>query len=103
MAKKQKYTVGAFVKIPLEGGGHGYGRVLEAPLFAFYDVKTENDLPLLEVRSMPVLFKIWVMRSAVTSGRWEIVGVAPLEEGLKVEPHFFKVDPISKKLSIYSR
>ncbi len=101
MAKKQKRVVGAFVKIPLSNTEHGYARILEGSLFAFYDVKTDKDLPLPEVQFKPILFKIWVMRSAVTSGRWKIVGTTPLEENLKVEPHFFKIDPLNKKLSIY--
>ena len=102
MAKKQKEIDGAFVKIPLGEGEHSYGRKLEGALYAFYDAKAREDLPLIEVRVRPVLFKIWVMSRAVTSGRWEIVGVAPLEERLREQQFFFKQDIITKKLSIYS-
>jgi hypothetical protein len=101
MAKKQRAKLGAFVKIPFGDGIHGYGRILTAPLFAFYDVKTDQDLSIADIESKPVLFKLWVMRRAITSGRWEIIGVAPLEVELRNEPRFYKQDPINGKIGIY--
>ena len=103
MAKRQKALEGAFVKISLGDKKYAYGRILKEPLYAFYDGEAEGDLPLLEIQSKPILFRVWVMNKAVTSGRWEIVGVAPLEEDLKVEPRFFKFDRVGKKLNIYYR
>ena len=103
MAKRQNRVVGAFLKIPLGDGEYGYGRILEEALFAFYDIKASQPVSLMEVESKPILFKIWVMRNSVGSGRWEIVGNKPLEENLKGQPHFFKIDPISKAISIYHR
>jgi hypothetical protein len=103
MAEKQKGKVGAFVKIPLDEKTHSYGRILEDAVFAFYDAKTDKDLSLMEAQSKPILFKVPVMDRAVTSGRWEIVGIAPLEDSLKALPRFFKQDPINNKLSTYYR
>jgi hypothetical protein len=102
MAKRQKRTVGDFVKIKLDECHHAYARVLEKALFAFYDAFTDKGLSLEEIKARPILFKIWVMNVAVTSGRWEIIGNAPLEKNLLEQPYFFKKDPLSpKSLSIY--
>ena len=57
MARKQKRIVGAFLKIPLDEVNHSYGRVLEEAVFAFYDAKTREELPLIEVQAKPILFK----------------------------------------------
>ena len=101
MAKRQRIVEGAFVKIPLDENRHAYGRLLKRPLVGFYESDTAEDLPLAVIQSMPVSFKVWVANRAITSGRWEIVGVAPLEEELKSDPRFFKFDTIQKELSIY--
>jgi Immunity protein 26 len=76
---------------------------LEEALFAFYDIKTSHDIPLTEVESKPILFKIWVMRNSVGSGRLEIVGVKSLEDDLRGQPNFFKIDTLSKRIGIYHR
>jgi hypothetical protein len=99
--KRQKTKVGAFVKIPLGDGTHSYGRILTTPLFAFYDVKTNQDLAVADIQSKPILFKVWIMRRAVASGRWEIIGFAPLEDELREEPRSFKQDTINGKITIY--
>lgn len=91
------------MKVPLDGTAHVYARVLEPPLFAFYDSKSEINLPIEEILSRSILFTIWVMKHAVTSGRWEIVGNIPLEEHLRGAPRFFKQDALHPgKFYIYN-
>lgn len=41
------------------------------------------------------------MNRAVESGRWEVLGNEPLEQGLEEIPKFFKQSPLNKKFSIY--
>ncbi len=102
MAKKQRRTVGDFVKIGLDETVCTYGRVLEGALFAFYDARTDKDLSVEEIKAKPVLFRIWVMNRAVTTGRWKVVGNEPLEKELLKQPYFFKKDAFNpEKLSLY--
>ncbi len=46
--KRQRKTVGAIVKIPLENGYHSYARILELGT-AFYDVNTKEELQINEL------------------------------------------------------
>jgi hypothetical protein len=93
---------GDFVQIDLGGGQACYGRVLKNPLMAFYDLLAAKPIAIEDVGVQPVLFRIWVMNYAVKKGRWPIIGHLPLERDLLEPPRFFKVDPISKRLFIYS-
>ena len=93
--------IGDFVRISLGDGWYSYGRVLRAPLFAFYDVRVREPLGLEELQLRPLLFRVWVMKSALTSGRWVIIGNRPLEKSVEQSPAFFKQDPITNDLSIY--
>lgn len=98
---KVKRRVGDVVMIPLPEEGYAYGRVLEEPLMAFYDLKSSTKLSVEEIIEVPVAFKIDVMNHAITEGTWPIIGKASLTDDLKEEPLFFKKDPITKQLSIY--
>ncbi|MDN3649150.1 immunity 26/phosphotriesterase HocA family protein [Reinekea marina] len=85
----------------LEDGSLSFGRVLNEPLMAFYDCKSENVLDVNDVISRPILFRIWVMNNAIESGRWQVLGNIPLDLELEETPRFFKQNSLSKKLSIY--
>lgn len=94
MRKRQHYKVGAIVKIDLGDGFSSYARLLEVPLIGFYDIYTDKDLPIDEIVSKPILFKVWVMKYAVSSCRWPKVGYQPLEAELKELPVFFRQDEL---------
>lgn len=100
-SKKVKRQLGDMVQVKLEDGSFSYGRILEEPLMAFYDWNSMDKVSLEEIISKPVIFKIWVMNSAVESGRWEVLGNAPLDRALEEIPRFFKQSPLNKKFSIY--
>lgn len=100
-SKKIKRKLGDIVRIKLEDGSISFGRVLEEPLMAFYDLKANNTIEVDDVLSKPILFKIWVMNSAIESGRWEVIGNSPLENQLTAPQRFFKQSPLNKKFSIY--
>jgi len=94
--KRQRRIVGSIVRIALDEKNHTYGRVLPAPLFAFYDLLTAVDLPTEQVLAAKILFQISVMNSAVTSGRWAVIGKKPLENVFSNPPPHFKQDIFHK-------
>jgi hypothetical protein len=93
--------LGNVVAIPLGDGTFAYGRVLREPLFAFYDLRTDQLAEACEVVRAPVAFTIWVMRRALTHGDWTVIGNVPIEEKMLKAPLFFKEDPLSGALRIY--
>jgi hypothetical protein len=71
--KRQRRREGDIVAIDLGDGTLAFGRVLEEPLLAFYDLRTPTrDTPALqEILARPILWRIWVMNHAVTRGSME--------------------------------
>ncbi|ENU91284.1 hypothetical protein F971_03191 [Acinetobacter vivianii] len=101
--KSFKRKEGDILLIKLSNNTFCYGRVLTDPLFVFYDLNTSK--PLLDINQITeknILFKVWVMKHAITSGRWEVIGNQTLEDTLVRSPLFFKQDILSKELSIYN-
>ena len=93
--KRQRRTVGAVVKIPLEDGFYTYGRILEDKV-AFYDIYTEEDKSIEEILESPVLFITAVYNSVITKGFWPKVSKAiPLEDELIETPPKFRQDPLN--------
>lgn len=97
-SSRQKPKLGDVVKIDIGGGHSCYGRVLNSPLMAFYDIRSEDEISTDQVVLQPVLFKICVYHHAVKSGRWEIIGNKALEDELKEPAIFFREDILSGKL-----
>jgi hypothetical protein len=95
-SKAQKRAVGDIVRIDLGDGFHAYARVLEEALFAFYDSRLSEELPVDRIVALPILFQIPVMDYAVRRARWVIVGSAPLEDGLSNPRPRFMQDAIRK-------
>jgi len=94
IVKRQKRTIGAIVKVPLEKGFHTYARILKYD-FAFYDFRTKEEISdLQKIVSSPILFITAVNDYSVTRGLWLKVGNLPLEERLLVTPPQFVQDPI---------
>lgn len=94
--------VGDIVAIKLADGCFGFGRVLDEPLMAFYNHKADGiDESVEEIISHSIIFKVWVMNSAITSGRWVVIGNKPIDEELKMPAIFYKQDFITKKLYLY--
>ncbi|HEX5746656.1 MAG TPA: immunity 26/phosphotriesterase HocA family protein [Archangium sp.] len=72
---------GSFLRIPLADGSFGYGRVLELPIDAFYEYRTQSpDADLDRIASKPILFKIAVRHLEPSS--WEVIGWKEIEEFL---------------------
>ncbi|MBK8396919.1 MAG: immunity 26/phosphotriesterase HocA family protein [Leptospiraceae bacterium] len=93
---KQQRTIGAIVKVPLEKGFYGYARILEGTSFAFYDLRSTEELSdLSKIVSSPILFIISVNNYAVTDGRWSKIGKLPLEKTFDVLPPRYTQDLLS--------
>lgn len=99
--KKQKWRAGDVVSITLDDGRFAFGRVLNLPLMAFYDYVAIEVPPIQEIIAKEVIFRVWVMKYAVTSGAWPIIGFAPLTPELETTPVFFKQNRITGALQLY--
>jgi len=93
---KQNLNLGDIVNIPLGNGQLAFARVLKNQLMAFYGYKSESNPSIEFIISQPIAFKIWVMKHD-----WTVIGNSPLPSDLEKPPVFFKLDSISKKLTLY--
>ena len=78
MSKLLDLPVGTFLRIPLDDGSFGYGRVVNDHCMAFYHHRTtepSSDLDVIESR--PVIFKQSVRLFDTDS--WVTLGVRPLQ------------------------
>lgn len=96
-----KLKLGNLLRIPLAGSRHAYAQVSTSPLIVFFDSTFADEPPLADIPSLPVAFRIWVMKHAVTSGLWPVIGHQPLTPENSVEPYFWKQDRISGQLSLH--
>jgi hypothetical protein len=87
--RKIRYRIGDVVAIPLYMGGFGYGHILTKTIIEFYEIHSTQLLPVEEVISQPVLFKLWVDDEAVSNGAWQIIGNTPLSKDLQKIPLMF--------------
>ena len=90
------------VGIPL-GEKDAFAQVLASPEVCVFDLfKTAGEDPTQdELRRAPVLFRIWVMHSAIKSGCWPAIGMLELRPEFTKELPRFKRDPIDGHYSIY--
>lgn len=86
--------VGDVVSIPLGDGQFGFARVLPEPLVEFYDLRSSKIPTAEEITSSPVLFTLYVMNSAITRARWEVVAHSAVDVANFESPFFFKQDPM---------
>jgi len=98
--KKQRWSEGALVAIPISGNRYGFGKLLQSPLITFYHLESNELLEINIITSSPIAFKVWVMHSAITSGRWTIIGKVEISPEEKVSPWFFRQDAISQELTL---
>ena len=81
------------------GEGFAYCRYLTALLTEFFDLSSEEMLPLEVVANSEILFTVWVSKEPFTSGRWLKMGQKQVT--YRTSPVFYKQDPISKRLFLY--
>jgi len=102
MVRGGKQKRGDIVRIEIGNGKQFHAVALTNPLFAFLDGVSERGEPVQDVRDRAVLFKLWVMDSAVKSGRWAVVGKVDLPTVSTLDGAvFFKQDRISGNITAY--
>ncbi|QSP95504.1 hypothetical protein LPB19_03545 [Marinobacter salinisoli] len=90
---------GNVYSVPLGDGSYCYAQALESPEFAFFDVATKTELSVQEAISYPLMFRIWVHKSALKT--WKSLGKAPVSDSLSKQVLRFKQDALTGKLNIY--
>lgn len=92
--------VGNILAIPLGEDWFGFAWVLNSPLVAFFDLRARaNAFPSVEeIAQCPIAFRIAVMKAALTSGEWPLVGNVAVPEQVNEPSWFFKQDPLNGKI-----
>lgn len=81
--KDLKPDPGTIIKMPV-GEYYTYARALNYGDFAFYDIRTKEDImDLNSIIAKPILFKAVVNYRGLMEGFWLPVGKLPLEDHLK--------------------
>jgi hypothetical protein len=93
--KRQRWTSGAVLEVPLGGGTRAYAQMLESPEYAFFDAAGASPISPEAAVERPVLFRLWVMARAHTQGRWRKIGTAPISAALRQKMPRFKQDPLN--------
>jgi hypothetical protein len=99
--KRGRWRIGDIAEIDLGKGEHSYCWVLKSPLVAFFDLRTKRKREVPEIVMLPIAFKIWVMKYALTSAHWPVIGKINPPPGVLESPKFFRQDALSGELSIY--
>lgn len=99
----KRRLVGQVVKIDLKDGTCCFARVLDEPLFAFYEKRygLNDDPSIEEICNLPIMFKLWVMNYVISREIWQVIGRVKLTDNLKEVPKFFKQDMMSDELFVY--
>ncbi|MFV5583298.1 Imm26 family immunity protein [Acinetobacter oleivorans] len=101
--KKQKFSIGALLQIDLKNGQYAFGRVVNKEETLFYDFFTDNisNLNFAKIYSAKELFRVSVMKYAITSGLWVVIDIKPIEADLALPNKYFMQDMITKEFSVY--
>jgi hypothetical protein len=101
--KSQRYKIGSLLLIPLGDQKFAFGRIINKEEIAFYNYLSSNrdNINFAEIYSSDILFRLPVMRYAVTSNRWLVVDVKPVEKNLTIPNKYFIQDTFTKEFSIY--
>jgi len=99
--KRGRWRTGDLVRIDLGQGYCSYGRVLDDACVAFYDSRSKVELKPEIILARPILFQTGVMKYALTSGRWQVLGNFHLDPSLAKPRKFFIQDPLNGSFSIY--
>lgn len=80
---RQRRVIGGVLKVPLGDGWHAYAWTLPEVDFALFDLRTDAEMPAVEVVTHPVAFRVMVNGSAYLDGLWPRIGkVTPPPEVL---------------------
>src|SRR5262245_40371599 len=98
---RQRFMIGAIVRVPLDDRWHVYAWMLPEVDFAFFDLRADSEIAIEEIVAYPIAFRVSVHKSAWSTGRWLRVGKAePPPDVLAPVPEFIE-DPLTGRFSIY--
>lgn len=83
------------VRVRLDNGLFAYGQMLNEPEYAFFDIRDSGAAEATLVAKQSVIFRLWVMRNAHGSGRWEKIGNALLQAPLESPVLRFNQDSLN--------
>jgi len=98
---KSKWAAGNIVRIDLGANRHCYGQVAYNPLIVFFAGTYDDDVAIDRIPMLPVAFKLWVTKYALTKGIWRVLGHRGLTPENAAEPYFFKQDIFNGRLALY--
>jgi Immunity protein 26 len=75
--KKQKYSEGSIIAIPLPDGRYAFAKAFQPLNFGIYDLVTHEILPVEMVVQHPISFYQVSTDSAIKSGDWKVIGEEP--------------------------
>lgn len=102
MMATRKPREGSLLRISLGDGTDAFARVLPNSQVAVYQYRvSQGDAPPSGVLGSRPLWKLTVMKSALISGRWQVVDVQPLEPELAMPVEYFMKDQLTGRYSVY--
>ena len=98
----RKPREGSLLRISLSDGTDAFARVLPNSQVAVYAHRASQDeAPSPAVFDSQILWKLTVMKSALISGRWQVVDYRPLEPDLVSPVEYFIKDRLTGRYSVY--
>jgi hypothetical protein len=98
----RKPREGSLLRISLEDGTDAFARVLPNGQIAIYAHRvSRSDATPPDVFGSKPLWKLTVMKYALTSGKWRVVDFRPLEPELTSPVEYFMKDVFTGRFSIY--
>lgn len=79
-SRKQKYTVGNIIAIPLLDGRFAYAKMFNDCLFGVYDLISVGLIPVTEVIRSSFAFHQSSTDLAIKSGEWAVIGSEPFAD-----------------------
>ena len=92
-AKQRKYRPGDVFEVNLGDGFRSYGIIAAGNDHAFFDLRSRQTLPLDEILTHRVIFRVPVSKEPFAAGHWQILGHAPLTGELR-EPAIYRNQPV---------
>lgn len=99
--RRRRRTVGDLVAIALDDRRTMFAWVLDDPLMAFFELVTAPDRapPVDAILKSRVLFRIWVMHSALRD--WPVVGHVDPPPSERAARQFAKWDSVAKQWTLF--
>ncbi|SCZ57250.1 Immunity protein 26 [Epibacterium ulvae] len=100
--KRQRWTAGAVVRIPLSNGKFGFGVLLKQPMVAFLNFSGETEAFEGKVSDDHILFKADIDAYIIAKGHWLKTSKADLNNFDSSEPIRYMYDVIGDSYSLYN-